>query len=57
LKLADAKVKVLVDDNAKRLDRMRVVLENLQKTQGISTRAAAFPPAIPLKAAQKRDGR
>lgn len=57
LKVADTNVKEIIDDNARRLDRMRVVLENLQQTEAVTTRAEAFPPATPLKAAQNRDGR
>jgi hypothetical protein len=57
LRVADAKVKEILEDNARRLDRMRVVLENLQQTEAVITRAEAFPPARPLKAAHKRDRR
>ena len=45
-----------VEDNARRLDRMRVVMEDLQQTEAISSRAKAFPPEIALRAVQ-REGR
>jgi hypothetical protein len=57
LKVPDAKLKEILEGNARRVDRVRVVLENLQQTEAMSTRAEAFPAAIPLKSIQKRDGR
>jgi hypothetical protein len=57
LKVADPQLREVVNDNARRLDRMRVVLENLQQTETVSTRAEAFPPAMPLKAAKKSSRR
>ncbi len=57
LKVADAQVKKALDDNARRLDRMRVVLDNLQQTEAVSSRAGAFPPAMALKSVRARGGR
>ena len=57
LKVGDPQLREIVTDNARRLDRMRVVLENLQQTDAVSTRAEAFPPAMPLRAAQKSSRR
>jgi len=57
LKVPDPKLKDILDGNARRVDRVRVVLESLQQTEAMSTRAEAFPAAIPLKSIQKRAGR
>jgi hypothetical protein len=43
--------------NAERLDRLRVVLENLKETEAVGTRSAAFPPPVPLKTAHNREAR
>jgi hypothetical protein len=56
LRVVDSKLKKIVEDNAWRVDRLRVVLESLQQTEAISTKAEAFPVPIPLKAARKRNG-
>jgi hypothetical protein len=43
LKLSSSELIKLVENNAKRLDRMRVVLENLEQTSTTATRSVAFP--------------
>lgn len=45
LRLNDEKLIALVNQNASRLDRMRVVLDNLKETEAVSTRSTGFPPA------------
>lgn len=45
LKLSDEKLLDLVNKNAGRLDRIRVVLENLKDTESLSTRSVNFPRA------------
>src|SRR5262249_21914821 len=58
LRVADPQLREVLNDNARRIDRMRVVLENLQQTDAtVSTRAEAFPPAVPLKFAQNTSRR
>ena len=43
LRVADKKVEVMLNKNTVRLDRMRAVLEDLQKTGGLTTRSLPFP--------------
>lgn len=57
LKVSDLTVKKILEDNARRFDRMRVVLDNLQQTEAVSSRAKVFPPALPMKAAHNGAGR
>lgn len=49
LKLEDEKLVGLLSDNAKRLDRMRQVLDNLCETENKSARSQSFPPAVSYK--------
>jgi hypothetical protein len=48
-KFPDDAVATVTARNAERLDRLRVVLENLKETEAISTRSAAFPAPTTLK--------
>lgn len=43
LKVADKKVEAILNKNTVQLDRMRAVLEDLQKTGGLTTRSLPFP--------------
>lgn len=57
LKLGDEKLLALVTQNANRLDRMRVVLDNLRETEAVSTRSTEFPSAGRLGSSSKSRGR
>jgi hypothetical protein len=57
LRVTDTAVAAITARNAERLDRLRVVLENLRETEAVSTRSAAFPPPVRLKIARRQGGR
>lgn len=56
LKLLDKRLSSRLVENAKRIDRMREVLGNLEKTNSSATRAASFPVEVNEKQ-QKKDRR
>jgi hypothetical protein len=57
LKLSNATLTQKMLENSRRLDRMRVVLENLDKTATSATRSPIFPPIMDKKQAAKKDER
>ena len=57
LRVPDEAMMTITMRNAERLDRLRVVLENLKETEAVGTRSAAFPPPVPLKTAHNREAR
>ncbi len=57
LRLSDEKLSEALVRNASRIDKMRVVLENLQVTEAIGSRSASFPPAMGIGEAQKGSGK
>ena len=54
LRVSDDALTTIPARNAERLDRIRVVLENLRQTETDSTRSAAFPPPVALKANRRQ---
>lgn len=56
LRVPDGAVATITARNAERLDRIRVVLENLRETETISTRSAAFSPPPPMRANRREGG-
>jgi hypothetical protein len=57
LRVTDTAVAAITARNAERLDRLRVVLENLRETEAVSTRSAAFPPPVRLQIVRRQGGR
>ncbi len=57
LKLADEKLMEVTKHNAQRVDKMRVVLENLKVTEDLASRSVQFPAAGKLGQASAGDRR
>ncbi len=57
LRIEDADMKKVTAKNAQRLERVRVVLENLKDTEAVNTRSVAFPPPVPLRRSNSGDDR
>lgn len=57
LKVSDASLAQKMLENSRRLDRMRVVLENLERTAASATRSPGFPAKENTKQAANKDGR
>jgi hypothetical protein len=57
LKVSDYRLAQKMEENSRRLDRMRVVLENLDKTSSSATRSPAFAPIRNLQVSIEKDTR